>query len=1220
MDADDNASVASTVENEVDPDIEWPVKQILAEGQVGGRTMYLIEWEDYPLSDATWEPTEHFEDSLLEDWAHTKQKQHEGKIPRFHLDEWRMAKIQHVRDKYARHEMRNRERQRRGLNIEHFDKTLEELIAEINATPSDQPRATGDSAHQPTTTDAAQPTSQEAVLSEDRSRRSSIDDLFSDPGSEMEVDTSLGYCDPVNEEEVITPKLKTDPVSVQAAAPIQDTSLRPERTQQLLAGIAIEPAVKTLSKNIMASQEPAMLLMKHMPDTQSDLDSDAMDIDDASGNTSPATPSHTRIYNESTKLTNNDSIDENLPVANVLQRSPKASRAAGKPSRESARHEEKNNNDFTSTSSARPTKSGKRVSFSLTAPIKERHSSKAEASLFVPDRSHKQGFSASSPKQGFSTQSVAKSVKDDCARERNSVGDSVGDSLMRTCVIGSIKLTCSFHVSSRPADSQTGFYERLMELEVFHFSHICTAQDFLRQLRATELSSGFWVEGTACSQLQANGDNLRAVLDCLHSSSFGLLCHSDGFCLVIYPSKSADWQQSPLPTSPPPASHLLRYLAFAPASTFQVSDLLLDFDIQSSSGISIFDKQLYHKLLPSNDLIDKSQPITDSFFLIFPPSGKPEEDLLCRWLRVFNRNCEIHSCAISGHWAKFIEGSRGAVILHQDCIQSLHRLPHFSKLLHSRNEDYNFWIFRLRFFSPVFEPQLMDEYMERVGIALDWAFPPGIAVMAPPSFFISQPMQAYNMLKWIWQNFSAEATVYRHGKLIVCHDMDDWLLSLALEKSEASLDVRESKHFLEVRMKTFMLMRKLLEQDITSPVVCAPVYIDGNDEQSLVNWFGWWSVSQVGKFRKYSVICSDNDDDKRLSRYIKRSSLRELFSKASSLNGATAHAERVSFKLVQSDAPLCLSAFIRGVSSDAREIPWNPLVICPWPVIQHEGKSQYGDASQWVNFFAEQYVGRAISGTGFPGRKNTHLGFFYTADDAQKRADVHIGQCAHPWMAFVRPMELHRKPWKQSELLIWDYRLRNVARQSQIMSESDLSPAQRDLITEVTTQYAKMNLPLGKVWAGGFKASKSYPHTLDITLDWMKAVVTNVKNWLPLNHDDMMNRGWSLVRNRSSPSRSHSPTAGPSGCAEMGEYEAPEEAQRILFNPPNAGSRNPKPYTNRLYQWAMAARVPKESVYTYVPTLEWYRDQQGSGRGFEHVRVWSWKAFFEHYKIVDPEK
>lgn len=1118
--------------------------------------------------------------------------------------------------------MRNRERERRGLKIEHFDRTLEDMIAEINATPNDQPKATGDSAHQPSAADAPQPVPRQAEVSGERSRRSSIDDLFSDPDSEMEVDVSLRDSDPPNEEEVTTPTPNADPVPVEDSAPTRSTSLQPERAQQLLAGIVIESARKASSYDNCISQKPGISLVKDLPDAQFDLDSDAMDIDDTSEEVSPTTPSHRMPDKIPTKLTNVSSISESFSAGNLMQSCPKPSAATETFPHQQGDYEnieQKDKSGITSAPLTRPAPLGKRVSFSLTVPVKERSSSKAEGSLFVPDRSHKQSSSASIPKQRTSTQLNSNSFEGDQIRACKNAGES----LLKTCVIGSIKLTCSFQVSSPPADSQAGFFDKIEELENFHFTHICSAQDFLRQLRATELCSGLWVTGTACSHLQTDAVQLEAIQDCLHSSSFGLLCHGIGFCLVIYPGKSSDWQQNPLPTSPPQAEGLLRYLAFVPASTFQISDMSLDFNLSYSSGTSIFDKQLYHKLLPSIDQSDKTQPVPDSFFIMFPPSAKPEEDLLCRWLRVFNKNCEIRSCAVSGHWAKFIDGSRGVVVLHQDCIQLLHRLPHFSKLLHSRNEDYNFWIFRLPFCPPVSELQPMHEYMEQVGIALDWAFPPGVAVMATPSFFISQPMQAYNMLKWIWQNFSSEAQVYRHGKLVVCHDLDKWLLSLTLEKSEATPDVRESKQIFDARMKTVMLIRKLLEQDledVTSPVVFAPVYIDGNDEQSLVNWFGWWSVSQVDKFRKFSVICSDNDDEKRLSRYIKRSALRELFSNVSGLEGTAVDAERVNFKLVHDDTPQCLSMFIRGVSNDAHTSSWNPLVICPWPVDQHEGKLRYGDASQWVNFFAEQYIVRAISGKTSPGGKNTQLGFFYTAEDAKAPTALRDGQSAHPWVAFVRPMELHRKPWKHSELLIWDYRLRDVARQSQTMSESDLSPAQRDLIAEVARMYGRINLPLGKVWAGGFKASKAYSHSLDITLDWMKAVVANVKNWLPLSHEDLLNRRWTLVRSRSSPSMSPSPRAAPFGSADTSEHEVPEEAQRILFNPPNVSSGSPEPYRNRLYQWAMAARVAKESEYTYVPTLEWYKDQQESGRGFEHVRVWSWRAFFEHYKIVDPEK
>ncbi|XWW93266.1 hypothetical protein V2A60_001198 [Cordyceps javanica] len=264
MDVDENESIASTVEDEVDSDFEWPVKQILAEGQVCGRTMYLLEWEDYPLSAATWEPNENIPDSMLKDWDQIKQKQREGEVPRFHIDEWRMALIQHLRDKYARHEMRNRERQRRGLEVVHFTKTLEELIVEIIATPSDQPKDTRNNTHPSVTVDGPELTPQLVENTKKCSRRSSFDDLFSDDDSEMELHSTSGDCDPVDEEDVTAPKTNTDPMSLEDGA-IQDISERPSQSSQVIAGIAIDPDGETISVDIPAKRESYMLTVGDTP-------------------------------------------------------------------------------------------------------------------------------------------------------------------------------------------------------------------------------------------------------------------------------------------------------------------------------------------------------------------------------------------------------------------------------------------------------------------------------------------------------------------------------------------------------------------------------------------------------------------------------------------------------------------------------------------------------------------------------------------------------------------------------------------------------------------------------------------------------------------------------------------------------------------------------------------------------------------------------------------
>lgn len=1292
MDLDDSISVTSTVDDN-DPDAVWEVKQILAEGQFEGETRYLIEWEGFPLHSATWEPKRQFQDgqdTLLKHWALTKEKQRQGTAPRFHIDEWRLAAISQVRDKYARHDMRNRERKRRGLETTRLEPTLEKCIAAIKAAAAGQPKTAGhvgddsgpvSSAIHVTKEQRREHSSLDRLLSDEdpgpapsaitvtekqRRERSSLDRLFSDEESENDVglspDSPPDFCEATSQRRKLELPIPNTRQTSHGPTLVQDT----EQLQKVFADVAIKTPKAPLSigavvSSVETSEGKAELRTKAlgniMPMDVTDLGSDIMDIDDTNDAASILFPSSSTVKKKpkpsQKKLGAGSGLANNGPgrpptarmeSGSVLQKARKPLKTVQSTSEDNlsenvTREADKSakNNCNTSeerveaeklvrtadmppkTSNATPNNSSpkastppnsrrKKVSFVL-SPAEYKRNDGVEASLFVandPGMPDSLSEPISNPPQ---------------ATPPVQGQQDLNESVPKTCVIGSMRLTCSFHVAAQPTRVQIIWYQRLMRLETLRFSHICTAQDLLQQLRSGELTSSNWVGGTAGSYLQS--DKLAVLLDYLRSSSLGLLCHSDDVCLLLYPSTSPDWQQSPLPTAPLHPEHPFGYITFEPGLNFQLDDLSLNFPQLCLSGISLFDKRLYHKILPSSDHLDQLPKSPDSVFLMFPPSATQEHDLFCQWLRVFNKNCEIRSSCMPGHWAKFVEGTRGAVIIHQDCMQSLHRIPNFAKLLHSRNEDYNFWIFRLPFFAPFSLPHPMDSQFDRIGIALDWVFPPGVAVMVTPSFFISQPLQAYNLLKWVWQNFSEEPKepkVYRHGRLVVCHDIAEWLLSLSLEKSEANRNVRESKHILDVRMKTVLLVNKLQEEELASAIICAPAFIDGNDEQSLVNWFGWWSTSQVNQFRKFTVICSDNDDDRRRSRLIKRPALRELFAE-DQFRDPAAH---IAFTLVPSDSPSDLSTFLHSVSDEAHGGSWNPLVICPWALHQHEGTSLFGDVTQWVKFFAEKYLGRAIGGEKqLPLLRNTQLGFFYMMEEPANTDLIARDEgIRNPWVAFVRPMELHRKPWRNVEVLIWDYRLRDLSRQSQTISEADLSPSQRALIAEVTRQYAALKLPVSKVWAGGFKASKLYTNPLEITLDWMSAVIANIKSWLPLKHDDLLNRGWSFVRSQGSQSMTGSPlsTRSIAGRSEEGEPAVQTEKPRMVFYPPTgnvAGIANACP--NRLHQWATAAQVEKESEYTFVPTLEWYSRQQEAGRGFGHIRVWSWKRFFEHYKIDDPE-
>jgi hypothetical protein len=49
----------------------------------------------------------------------------------------------------------------------------------------------------------------------------------------------------------------------------------------------------------------------------------------------------------------------------------------------------------------------------------------------------------------------------------------------------------------------------------------------------------------------------------------------------------------------------------------------------------------------------------------------------------------------------------------------------------------------------------------------------------------------------------------------------------------------------------------------------------------------------------------------------------------------------------------------------------------------------------------------------------------------------------------------------------------------------------------------------------------------------------------------------------------------------------------------------------------MQTPPPKTMAFEFQPTTEWYLEQAGEGRGYEHMRVDSWEAFFKTFGVGD---
>ncbi|EPE07738.1 chromo domain containing protein [Ophiostoma piceae UAMH 11346] len=292
------------------------------------------------------------------------------------------------------------------------------------------------------------------------------------------------------------------------------------------------------------------------------------------------------------------------------------------------------------------------------------------------------------------------------------------------------------------------------------------------------------------------------------------------------------------------------------------------------------------------------------FFLAFPPTAKPFMYQMALWLREMDAECVVLFSTQSGSWMSFVRDVEqhdhpGVVIVHELVTGALRQFPYFRRLVYPGTWNCRVWsISQATYASPIFYPMQgldadKDDTTSRTaswsGIGrISWTelFPRGLALLLTPSVILADPMYVYNIIRWV----SAAA---RSGTapvtLVVAWDLCSHLKEVADEKSRMCQDIigSEAQHHqkFEVykatsrvgaaerhciyRHEAWVLATELCDSSTQrmlaatrgaewpSAVVFADPAIDPNDEQSLVNWFGWWSTLYMDQYRAFYVVGSE---------------------------------------------------------------------------------------------------------------------------------------------------------------------------------------------------------------------------------------------------------------------------------------------------------------------------------------------------------------------------
>ncbi|KAF7563106.1 hypothetical protein G7046_g1040 [Stylonectria norvegica] len=1358
-DEEDNVSLTSTIEEAIDSDEEWNVRQILAEQQIDGEPRYLIEWQGYPLWDASWEPEDYIsEGPLLAKWQEVKNREgcQEASNPK--IMAWRRAVIEKLHSKRVRHAVRNRMRAEQGLeqpssqrrlrvslrlsldylNLFHgrdltnpLEVSLWEFLekeesktqhVEANSSPrssTDLPDTPKPLETQPGPSEDGQDRAFGNPATDSQTSRRQRNSSTSPPTSTARPGVIRRQSMPTATAGDSRPK-KAISSALASKLGRQRPSYRAieaDRTSYLsqnanttqtgasnvfTGGIRRKKRTSLLEAAENRTRKPRLLKMRHANLLQKASR-------DREGVVPPPRPpprlfflnsqADASVVNESATAysdTPEQTSPATLGVAEETAMDQLGLAQSSAP--ETAREQSPEDNTTKAAGKEKLVvkKKRKSVRFDDNAIVQEPMDLDTEDSLFVkepfPPSENlvlKREPPADTSLNGNSViteeaENLPKRLPPALRRaSTDGSQDGVGGKTRtKKAIFGSMRpepVTLVF--DGMPADNTKSWAALFQAEPILEFTHHCMAKDFSAQNASGALQNEELCKGSVT--FRENLESLQAFVDYLKIGSLGVLCYALEFSILIYPLKSEDWgtEDAVLHDS------LLEYMIFRPSTIFEPS-LLAPISPKPEVGqdhppgmrptvFQTFFGLNYDQLLPQS----LQSTTSHDFFLAFPPSAEQDALFLAHWLRSCNSSCRIFSSIAPSHWFRFLKLNHGVVIIHENATWNIRLFPGMNRLLHGQNGDFSFWSFTKSLRSPAMLPSSSPSPAGFGDVRLQRVFQPGIVILVTPSFLVSQPQQAYNFVKWFWQSFHdvthQNYDPYRRGRLAVCADIDDWLFTLAIEKAQLAeqrdrssngySNEEKSRQALNLeaktaREKTCRLIRELVratkDREDSGPLITAPEHIDGNDEQSLVNWFGWWSITHMDQFKKFSVIGSSEPETARMSRFITLPKYAantvpnpddvfkalDLAEEEKATPGSVGQAlglvqapQGPKRRLVPNDRADTITNHISNIVLKIPQAYWCPIMLYKFPVSYWNADMAFHFRDYRSEFQSYRNCFRWFPALESPrggkppcGFYNTLISFFYTLEGSWNPDEypLDVAPTRRPWIAIHRPRNIHLKPWRDTELLIWDMTPNDKFSSGRFIYEEDLIEAQREAIhiLRIENEIKNPGLPLTRVWMGGFDCPDTeYSDPLDMTLNHLDKFIDDVKYWVPAPDDKLPGRGWKMVKPGHAPRPfSQSPPSDAMDIDPPEEEIKDGQPRKIIFHPPRGnGQTKFTKCKNRLFNFTQD--VTKRGQvdrfkYIFRPTMEWYGEQMEEGRGYEHIKVTSWESVLQHYKIPDPKK
>lgn len=1245
MDVDDPEfdSLASTPIETYDSEEEWEVQDILAERFVNGENRYLIAWVGFPLYDASWEPVEHLGESTLVDWEATKVQQGHRQKENERIEIWRRAVRERLISMTARKEERNRKRIERGIDPTELSYSLKELLEDLANVPDDRDdyevESPGYVTSSPENQDLRSPAS---------SRKPSLNNL------DLPLET------PADAQPQKAPK-KPSPASSSRRQSLtlpatQTITPRTSSKTGLSAKLGANKVRKTSTEIIpprpVVQQAPVDTTNVFVGGKRRKKNPTLLDV--ASDPTKePKLLKHrlSRLIQQASR--NKEGVNPPAKKPSLMSLDPRerdgwligemgSSHKTTSASVVENGHAHSPQQGLTGDSEKplKPLKKKKSVGFVLEPESIEPG---PEASLFLDDGNPPPGAEdymehevseQSSTLFAISKAAPAPILKSSLAEASRQPGSVTKDAKLFPGATTTVSLTLKLFGHLVPH-----WLSRLESEETLVFSHTCTGNDFRQHFQTQQLFRGTMTSTQDMEKLENTAARLRL-------GSFALMCHLDDFCILVHAGNCEIWERD----SQVKEDAVLKFVMMDTVETIRRCDLapysfqpdIGHQDLPPGAFPAVFSRVLgfeYSRLLPSNLQNTTNHP----FFLAFPVGPAEEEaKFVGQWLRSCNPSCKIQSSLHVGHWPFFIDHDQGVVIIHEDAAWCIRSFFNISRLLKNTPDNFTFWLFERSLTPRPLFPRPDDAIADIGDIRLQPVFDHGVAVLLTPSFFVTRPSHALTFMKWFEETRGNDVHPLQRPRFVVCGDIVEWLLDLALERRERSNRASgASKVYIDKEadagFTTWNLARRIAEDaepggPESESFIYASKSIDGNDEQSLVNWFGWWSIMNMSRFREFIILGSDNPHAKSLGRQFrcpKFSSAtvldpdevyRKLHKEEDQKQFSNGNAPEPTggFQIVPNDWPSTLTNHFDRLIKMIRKAC--PVVVYKFPVSYwnsdmsfrfRDYKSEFSTYQKCFNWFT---AFRSL-----PLHHNTYAAFFYTIEGEWDNRTYPQGVIPprRPWIVLHRPVAVHKKPWTASELLIWDLTPNENLSHNKFAYEGDLIPAQRECIRIFSEENDTKNpgQPVKRVWFGGFEASwNGYTSQLDATLESMDMFTEDTRQFVPVPDQFLQERGWRMVKSGNAPPNLE-PSPLPVEAMDVDEQQQPPPIQvddsdaKIVFHPPRGRTGRPTKCLNHLYKATRGflrdkTRMPGHIMdFTFRPTLEWYNEQMAEGRGFEHISV-----------------